>query len=114
MSNSLSGNHSEKEKEHKERIRKLKAKTSKMRLAVSSFKPSTPTKRVPMDKEQKNQRRRLRDSIRKTEASNEAVRLKFNQMFYPGGGGAKPSESVLPPKRNYTKRRNKPTNESIP
>ena len=31
MTNSMSGNHSEKEKEHKERIRKLKAKTSKMR-----------------------------------------------------------------------------------
>ena len=38
MTNSLSGGHSEKEKEHKERIRKLKAKTSKMRLAVSTFK----------------------------------------------------------------------------
>ena len=37
MSNSLSGNHSEKEKEHKERIRKLKAKTSKMRVAVVSI-----------------------------------------------------------------------------
>ena len=34
MTNSLSGGHSEKEKEHKERIRKLKAKTSKMRVAV--------------------------------------------------------------------------------
>jgi hypothetical protein len=34
MTNSLSGGHSEKEKEHKERIRKLKAKTSKMRLAA--------------------------------------------------------------------------------
>ena len=33
MSNSMSGNHSEKEKEHKERIRKLKARTSKMRAA---------------------------------------------------------------------------------
>jgi hypothetical protein len=31
----MSGNHSEKEREHKERIKKLKAKTSKMRLAVS-------------------------------------------------------------------------------
>ena len=109
----MPGDHEQQERERKQRIKKLKARTSKMRLAVSSFKPSTPTKRVPMDKEQKNQRRRLRDSIRKTEASNEAVRLKFNQMFYPGGGGAKPSESVLPPKRNYT-RKNKPTNESIP
>jgi hypothetical protein len=38
MTNSLSGGHSEKEREHKERIRKLKAKTSKMRVAVSTFK----------------------------------------------------------------------------
>tara|TARA_R110000851_G_scaffold288783_1_gene442869 strand:+ start:214 stop:543 length:330 start_codon:yes stop_codon:yes gene_type:complete len=38
MTNSLSGGHSEKEKEHKERIRKLKAKTSKMRIAVASKK----------------------------------------------------------------------------
>ena len=101
----------ESEQERKQRIKKLKARTSKMRLAVSSFKPSTPTKRVPMDKEQKNQRRRLRDSIRKTEASNEAVRIEFNRVT---GMNSKPAESVLPPKRNYTKRRNKPTNESIP
>jgi len=33
MTNSLSGGHSEKEKEHKERIKKLKARTSKMRAA---------------------------------------------------------------------------------
>ena len=103
----------ESEQERKQRIKKLKAKTSKMRLAVSTFKPSTPTKRKPMDKEQKKQRRKLMDSIRKTEASNEEVRLKFNQMFYPGGGGAKPTPSVLPPKRNYTKKKTSP-NEYIP
>ena len=101
--------HSEEERERKKRVNKLKARTSKMRLAASTFKPST--KRVPMDKEQKNQRRRLRDSIRKTEASNEAVRIEFNRVT---GMNSKPAESVLPPKRNYTKRRNKPTNESIP
>jgi len=96
--------------ERKQRIKKLKARTSKMRLAVSSFKPSTPTKRKPMDKEQTKLRRQMRNSIRKTEASNEKVRLEFNRVT---GMNAKPAESILPPKRNYTKR-NKPTNQSIP
>ena len=98
----------ESEQERKQRIKKLKARTSKMRLAASTFKPST--KRVPMDKEQTKLRRQMRNSIRKTEASNEKVRLEFNRVT---GMNAKPTPSVLPPKRNYTSR-NKPTNESIP
>jgi len=55
MTNSLSGGHSEKEKEHKERIRKLKAKTSKMRVAADfdDFEPvgqSTPKQKKQIEK----------------------------------------------------------------
>ena len=109
----MPGTHDYDEKKHKERVKKLKAKTSKMRLAVATFKPSAPKKPYKLTKTDKKRRRKLMDSIRKTEASNEEVRLKFNQMFYPGGDGAKPTESVLPPKRNYTKKKTSP-NEYIP
>ena len=40
-------NYDNEERKRKDRIKKMKAKTSKMRLAVSSFKKSNPTVKYP-------------------------------------------------------------------
>tara|TARA_R100000963_G_C4624687_1_gene91216 strand:+ start:107 stop:421 length:315 start_codon:yes stop_codon:yes gene_type:complete len=97
MTNSLSGGHSEKEKEHKERIKKLKARTSKMRVAVSTFKPSAPKKPYKLTKTDKKRQKEFGDFVVQQEKNNEEVRKKFNKKFYPGGNGAKPEPSYFTP-----------------
>ena len=93
----MSGGHSEKEKEHKERIRKLKAKTSKMRIAASTFKPSAPKKPYKLTKADKKIQKDIGNFVVQQEKDNEEVRKKFNNKFYPGGDGAKPAPSYFTP-----------------
>lgn len=79
----MPGTHDYDEKKHKERVKKLKAKTSKMRLAVVEKKP------YKLTKTDKKRQKEFGDFVVKQEKHNEEVRKEYNKMF---GGGTGPIE----------------------
>lgn len=71
----MPGTHDYDEKKHKERVKKLKAKTSKMRLAVVEKKP------YKLTKTDKKRQKEFADFVVKQEKHNEEVRKEYNKMF---------------------------------